>query len=409
MRILLVNKFNYPRGGAEKYFLFLKEALEKAGHQVAIFAMEHPKNLPSPWKKYFVSQLSFNEGNLMDKIKTPGRIIYSQEAKRKFKQLLTDFQPNIIHCHNIYHQISPSILVAAKKKNIPLIMHLHDYKLICPNYRLFIKNQFCQKCLQKKSYYPCLKNNCYHSLARSFLVYLEMTLHHKVWKIYEKNIDLLIAPSDYIKKMTIQAGWKKDKIVKINNPAPLIKKTKKNQEENYLLYFGRLAPEKGIVDLILAAQDSDYQLRIIGAGPLEKNLKTTFKKEISSGHIKFTGQLSGQRLEQEIIKAQAIIIPSRWPENMSLALLEALALGKIIIASRVGGIPEIIKDNQNGFLFTPGKIPELNSKIQHFKRLKPIEKEKIKQRARETAQELNPKNHLKQITNIYLKLAKKSD
>jgi len=408
MRILLVNKFNYPRGGAEKYFLFLKESLEKAGHQVAIFAMNHPKNLVSPWKKYWVSRVSFNQGKLSDKLKTPSRIIYSQEAKKKFKQLINDFNPNIIHCHNIYHQLSPSILTVAKEKKIPVIMHLHDYKLICPNYRLFTKGKVCQECLQKNNYYSCLKNNCYNSVSRSLLAYIEMTLHHKIWKIYEKNINLLIAPSEYIKKLTIQSGWPLEKIIKIINPAPIVKKYQ-NNEKNYLLYFGRLAPEKGIEDLILASRISPYQLHLVGSGPLEKKIKKDFKKEITSRHLKLSGQLQGKKLEQEIKEAAAIIIPSRWPENMPLVLLESLAWGKIIIASRIGGLPEIIKDKQNGFLFSPGKINELNYQINYLQTLKDHKKEKIKQTARQTAQLLNPREHLRQIIEIYRKIAKKSD
>lgn len=132
MRILQVNKFNYIRGGAEKYFIEISKNLEELGHQVAIFSMHHPKNNPSPWEKYFVSRLSFNEAKLRDRLITPGRILYSLEAKRKFKSLVKDFKPDIIHIHNIYHQISPSILDVAKKYQIPVVMHLHDYKLICP-------------------------------------------------------------------------------------------------------------------------------------------------------------------------------------------------------------------------------------------------------------------------------------
>ena len=123
MRILQVNKFNYLRGGAEKYFLDMTEKLRSDGHEVAVFSMHHPKNLPSTYEKYFVSRISFNEAKLRDKILAPGRIIYSLEARRKFKKLVKDFKPEIIHLHNIYHQISPSILSIAKKFNIPVVMY----------------------------------------------------------------------------------------------------------------------------------------------------------------------------------------------------------------------------------------------------------------------------------------------
>ena len=134
MRILQVNKYNYLRGGSEKYFIELSKELERAGHQVAIFSMRHPKNLPSLWEKYFVSRVSFSENSLYYSLLRPFRVLYSFEAKRKFSKLIKKFKPDIIHIHNIYHQISPSILPVAKKYNIPVVMHLHDYKLICPNY-----------------------------------------------------------------------------------------------------------------------------------------------------------------------------------------------------------------------------------------------------------------------------------
>ena len=133
MKIIEVNKFYYRRGGAESYLLDIEKKLQSEGHQVAIFSMKHPKNQPSVWEKYFVSRLSFNEGSLWDKIRYPFRLFYSFEAKRKFEKLVKDFQPDVIHIHNIYHQISPSILPIAKKYGVPVYMHLHDYKLICPN------------------------------------------------------------------------------------------------------------------------------------------------------------------------------------------------------------------------------------------------------------------------------------
>ena len=144
MKILQVNQFYYPRGGADKYFLDLTRTLTEAGHQVAVFSMVHPKNWPSPWSPYFVSRVSFNEGNLVDKLKTPGRVLYSLEAKRKFARLVRDFQPEIIHLHNIYHHISPSILTVAQEYKIPVVLHLQDYKLICANHSLFTKGAICE-------------------------------------------------------------------------------------------------------------------------------------------------------------------------------------------------------------------------------------------------------------------------
>ncbi|MCX6795018.1 MAG: glycosyltransferase [Candidatus Falkowbacteria bacterium] len=426
MRILQANKFYYPKGGADKYFLDLTKALNAAGHETAVFAMADPRNLESPYSRYFASPVEFNGGGLKDKLKIPGRMIYSREAKRKFARELDDFKPDIVHVHNIYHQLSPSILEAAKARGIPVVMHLHDYKLICPNYRLFTKGHICRKCLDEKSYLPCLTNNCYKSYLQSSLATLEMTIHHKWLHIYEKNLDLLIAPSEFMRRLVIESGWPAEKIITIYNPAPKISEALLNTEddllkndyqndypeEDYLLYFGRLAPEKGISDLAQAVKSgggrSGQKLHIVGAGPEEKNIRTEFGPEIKSGQIKLLGRLTGQSLNDEITKARAVVFPSIWPENMPLALLESLAQGKIVIASRVGGLPEIIKDKENGFLFKAGDIKELEAVIKAVCELKPEIKKNIELRARESARILDPGSHLAKILQIYSKLAKKS-
>jgi glycosyltransferase involved in cell wall biosynthesis len=218
MRILQVNKFHYNRGGADKYYLSLIKNLEQDGHQVAAFSMYHPKNSASLYAKYFVSRLSFNEGGLIDILKTPGRMIYSLEAKRKFKNLVKDFKPEIIHIHNIYHQISPSILDIAAKFKIPVVMHLHDYKLICPNYQLFVGGETCEACKPHK-YFNCYRKQCFKgSKSKSMLATLEMFIHHRLLKIYEKNIHTFIAPSDFMKQKLVEFGWNINKIKLVINP-----------------------------------------------------------------------------------------------------------------------------------------------------------------------------------------------
>jgi len=361
MKILQVNKYHYPRGGADRYYLDLGARLEAAGHELAYFAMKHPKNLPSPWSKYFVSRVSYNEQAWRYALKIPGRTIYSLEAKKKFSRLLKEFQPDVVHIHNIYHQLSPSILDAAAKFKIPVIMHVHDYKLVCPNHALFIDNKICEKCLMK-NYSPAVKNRCVkNSLIASSLAALEMYLHHTSWKIYEKNISLYITPSLFVKNILIKAGWPSEKIVVVNNafsaglPTPL--ETKK---EDYFLYFGRLSSEKG-VDLAIKASSLDPRLtlKIVGNGPDEPSLKTLNEKSIKEGRVKFLGWREGVELSTLISQAKAVIIPSRWYENFPLTALESLSLGTPVIATDIGGLPEIVT-SKNGILVPPEDIEALN-------------------------------------------------
>lgn len=406
MKILQVNKFHYPRGGADKYYLDLGEALESAGHKVAYFSMHHPKNISSPYKKYFVSRLSFNENGIKDKLKIPGRIIYSLEAKKKFKKLLKDFKPDIIHIHNIYHQISPSILDVAKEFDIPVVMHLHDYKLICPNYQLFAHGKICEACKPNK-YFKCLKSKCFKdSYFKSLLAALEMHIHHNILKIYKKNISVFIAPSAFMKKKLVEYAWDKDKIKVIINPfsSNLVateKEIKNIKKEDYLLYFGRLSKEKGLETLIKAVTMGQQKLKIVGIGPEKENLQRIVQD--LKTNVEFLGYKSGQELKDIILKAKAVIIPSIWYENMPLSLLEALNLGSIVIAARIGGIPEIVKDQKNGFLFKSGDINDLSRKI---KDLEKFNLNTISLQAKESVNNFSPANNFHEVVEVYKNLFK---
>ncbi len=402
MKILQVNKYHYPRGGADRYYLDLGERLESAGHEVAYFAMNHPRNLATPWSKYFVSRVSYNEQVWKYALKIPGRTLYSLEAKNKFKRLLRDFQPDVIHVHNIYHQLSPSILDAAAQAKIPVIMHLHDYKLVCPNHALFVGGKVCEKCLGG-SYTACIKQRCVKdSLTASVLAAAEMYLHHKVLKIYAKNISLFIAPSLFLKNLLVKAGWPAEKIEVINNafstglPAPL-----NTDREDYFLYYGRLSEEKG-VDVIIKAisLNKDLKLKIAGSGPADISLQTLGAEAARRGQLDFLGWREGRALSTLIAQAKAVIIPSRWYENFPLTALEALSFGTPIIASDIGGLPEIV-NSQNGCLVPPDDAVALEAAMSEvLSGNKTWHEEEIKNSARVYIPELNTTRVIK----VYEKL-----
>lgn len=421
MRILQVNQYNYPRGGADKYFLDLSRALEDRGHEVAVFAMNHPKNIESKFSKYFVSRVSFNNASFKDKLKTTGRVLYSLEAKRKFTKLLADFKPDIIHIHNIYHHLSPSILNAAKKNSIPVVMHLHDYKLICPNHMLFTKGKYCEECLKTK-YFKCSKNKCVKdSIAGSALASLEMYLHHNILKIYEKNINLFIAPSHFMKNTVIRFGQDKNKIEVVYNPHNLeaensnqenkenydIKLAEEKKTANYFLYFGRLSEEKGLVNLIEAAHETGQRILIAGTGPEENNLNKLASD--LKAPVEFVGLKTSSELINIIKEAKAVIIPSIWAENMPLSLMEALSLNKVIIAANVGGLPEIVRDQENGLLFEAGNSVDLINKINYLNSLPAEKYVRMEKAAGETAKLFSVEKNLKAILEIYQRLIKNRD
>ncbi|MFA6106442.1 MAG: glycosyltransferase [Patescibacteria group bacterium] len=369
MKILQVNKFHYLKGGAERYYLELARMLRRNAHQVSEFSMEDPANLTSAYSRYFVSNLS-KEPGLKNWFFYPFRVIYGIEAKKKFEKLIIEFRPDVIHIHNIYHQISPSILGAAKKHGVPVIMHLHDYKLVCPNAKMFCKGKVCEKCKGGK-FYNCFLNRCIdNSAAKSLIATIEMYFH-RLAGLYEKNVNLYIAPSNFLRDKIIEWGIDAEKIIYFPYFVDEIesgdneKGNNKNKGNDYFLYYGRLSEEKGVGVIIdaLALMDKKPKLLIVGTGPMESLLRDKTKELDLRDHVEFTGYKSGQELGEIIKKAKAVIIPSVWYENMPFTVTEAMLAGKIVIASDIGGISELVQGGKSGKLFKPGSAGDLAGKI----------------------------------------------
>lgn len=354
MKILQINKFNFPKGGADKHFLDLIELLESKGHQMAVFSMRHPKNLPSRWEKYFVSAVGYtNEYSLWQKIKGIFRAFYSFEARGRINKLLNDFQPDIVHIHNIYHQLSPAILFEVKKRKIPIIMTVHDYKLINPNYNLYHNGQFYNRCKNGK-YYQCFLDKCVkNSYLKSFIATLEIYWHNKILKTYQKNIDLYVVPSLFARNILSDGGVDGRKIEILPhfvNPAkikdcpnisilPIIRIS-----EPHALYFGRISKEKG-ADKLINIFENLSGIKLYLAGSVEDGLKIDNLK-----NVEYLGFLRQEELRKYIENSKFVISGSRLPETFGLVALEAIAKGKPFIGFNTGAYPEIIQDGTNGYL-----------------------------------------------------------
>ncbi len=407
MKILQVNKYHYYRAGAEKYYLDISNELKKQGHELAYFAMHDENNINSKWSKYFVSKLDFHNLSLQDKLKLPGRIIYSLEAKRKFKKIVEDFKPDVIHAHNIYHHISPSILSVAKKKNIPVVLHLQDYKIISPNYNIYShgKNHW-DYCGGR--FYRCLFNKCFkNSYIQSFLVSLEYFVHHYLLNIYNKNVNIFIAPSLFMKEKASMFSVEAEKIKVINNHIQDNEISNEAQPKgDYWLYFGRLAVEKGIQDLISALSkiDDNSKLKIAGDGPYKKELEDLILKLKLNDRVEFLGKKQKQELKEIIKKSKAVIIPSIWPENFPFALLETIAMGKPAIIANSGGMPEIINHKENGFIFEAGDVDDLKEKMLNIDK---VDYMNMANKALESSQKYKLSKTIIDLTLLYNKLVTK--
>lgn len=403
MKILQINKFYYLAGGTERYMFGLSEILKKGGHQVIPFSMQDSRNFPSQYSKYFISPVKFDGFNLINAIK----IFYNREAVKKLELLIKKEKPDIAHLHNIAHQLSPAIINVLKKHGIPVVQTLHDYKLICPNYKLYSQDEVCYRCKGGK-YYNCAYRKCLkNSQAKSFLVMLEAYLHNTILKTYAK-VDLFIAPSRFMKNICASFGVPENKIKVLCNPIEIENLEENRQRENYILYFGRISNEKGIGVLINAMQmlRKDIKLKIIGDGPDFEKYKLQTRKLKLKEKIEFLGPKYGNDLEKIIERAKAIIIPSVWPENMPYSLLESMAKGKVVIASRIGGLPELINDGINGFLFEAGNVRNLKIKIDE---LDGKDLDLIGRRANESLIGLNYASHRDMVVKFYKNLLDKTN
>lgn len=373
MKILLVNKFHYRKGGAETYYLTVGSELERMGHEVAYFSMKHPNNLPCKWDKYFVTQREYNDvKNPLSAVRDGIALIYSPEAKRNFQALCEEFRPDVVHLNNVHRQITLSILDAPylKEHHVPVFYTAHDYVTICPGYLMLDgEGRVCDACLEDGKYRHCIENRCVKgSRAKSALAALEASFN----RAHRSNerIDRVIAPSSFMRSKLIEGGWPEGKVVALQNfaddailaRASGVAGDVTDRESPYLLFFGRLSAEKG-VDVLLRAFDAaasslprDMRLIVVGDGPDVAEFRELAASLDSASRIEFAGYQTGDALQTYVERASLAIASSRCRENMPYSIVEAFAAGTPVVGTRIGGIPELVADGVTGFACEPGDV-----------------------------------------------------
>lgn len=412
LTVLHINKFHYLKGGSEVVYFQTAQVLESHGHKSLFFSMYHPENFPCETAEYFVPYVDFNkeEGIMRDTGKSL-RILYYFKANKLLSNLLDKYEVDIAHLHNIHHQISPSILHVLKRRGIPIVMTLHDYKMVCASYNLLVQERPCEICV-RGNYYKAVKYRCMKdSFTKSVLAAIEMYLHHRIMDIY-KNVDIFIAPSLFLKNKLIEMGFKKyieylPNFIDMNRFTEFDKKTEQAGEErgSSFVYFGRLTPGKGLLTLIETAnllhnKDKGAEVKIIGDGPLRKILEDAVR-DTAIDNVRFLGYLGREKLFNEVKKSIAVIIPSEWYENNPMAVIEAFAMGKPVIGSRIAGIPELVKDGETGLTFEPQNPKDLCAKIEYL-RNNPDKAKVMGENARLFVErELNAEKYYRNLIEIY--------
>ena len=400
MKILLVNNYHYLRGGSERAYFDLSNLLKDEGHEVFHLSTINPKNQTSNSEDYFIKDYDLSKKHpLFKKISIFFRMIYNFEARKMARKIVREKKIDVVHLHNIYHHLSPSIIKVFKKNNISVIASLHDYKMICPNYRMFNNGRVCTKCT-RGAYFNCLGDKCIDSSRLKSLV---LTIEAFVNKKRYREVDLFLCPSRRQKEFFLKAGIKKDKLMILPHffEGKNFDNENEYEEKDYLLYYGRLSREKGLDVLIEALADlPEKRLLILGEGEDKKRLESLVLSKGIGDRVEFRPWTSGGALIKTIKEARAVIFPFVWEEVFGYTLLESLFLGKLIIASDIGAVSEIIKDGHNGLLFNVGDINDLKNKILQIDE----KKEQVLLNTKKTILKYDKKEYYQSLINIYKNL-----
>jgi glycosyltransferase involved in cell wall biosynthesis len=366
-RILNVNSYHYRRGGSDVVYFEHARMLESAGWDAGYFSMNHPKNEPTPWSQHFIDEIEFGHAyGLMQKLQMAGKVVWSFEAQRKLRQLLDQFPADVAHLHCIYHHLSPSILPVFAERGVPVVMTAHDLKIACPAYKMLNRTGVCERC-RDGSVLNVIKHRCVRdSLAASAVVAIESGLQ-RTMKTYLKHLAAVVVPSQFFLNKFVEWGWPRDRFAYIPNYVDAGSFRMASEAGAYFLYFGRLAPEKGVDTLIRAAVQAGVALRIAGTGPNEAELKALAAQ--LGGDVEFLGFKSGEDLRTLVREARAVVLPSQWYENAPMSVLESFAQGVPVVGARIGGIPEMVEHGHTGWLFTSGALDELADLLRQIKQL----------------------------------------
>lgn len=285
--------------------------------------------------------------------------IYNVNTFHQVKKNIETTKPCVIHVHNYFPLISPSIFYAAKKSKTPIVHTLHNYRAVCPSALLMHDGEINEKSIKNSSFWTVrqkvYKNSYLGSLAIFFMCEL-----HKIFNTWSNNVDRFIALTEFSKQKYIEAGWPEEKIMVkpnfIEDPYKGLKSLSKNG--GYAVFVGRLSEEKGLHHLVQSWKGVNYPLKVVGEGPLEDSLKA-----LQQINVEFMGKKEKKDVLSLIQNADFLIMPSTWYEGFPMVLVESFASGTPALVSKLGSMEEIIEHGVNGMHFEPGNSQSLADKV----------------------------------------------
>jgi glycosyltransferase involved in cell wall biosynthesis len=358
MKILQLHN-RYQIAGGEEGVVEAEQALLKAqGHQVRLLEVTNDDIV-----------------GLAAKASAAVNAIYSRAARKQVLAEIDAFRPDVVHVHNFFPLLSPSVYDACRDRQIPVVQTLHNYRLACPKAMFFRDNQICEACLEQNSLVPAVVHGCYRSSRPESAIVAIMLAWHRHRQTWSDRVDAYIALTAFQKSKLVQAGLPAAKIhIKPNfvfppdaavvlTPQP--EHQPESQPEPYVLFVGRLAEEKGIAVLIEAYLHDPTlpPLKIVGDGPLRAALEQQVGAAKLSGRVSFLGRQSGPQVRRWMQQAHALVFPSIWYEGFPLTIAEAFSCGLPVIVPNLGSMAEIVQDGVTGYHFAPRDGADLAAKI----------------------------------------------
>jgi glycosyltransferase involved in cell wall biosynthesis len=348
VKIVLVHNSYQQPGGEDIVFEQERQLLERAGHEVIAYHRSNDE----------IEELSVIERAALVK-----RSIWATDTHRDFSKLLGRENPDVVHVHNTFLMVSPSIYGACQDRDVPVVQTLHNFRLLCPAATFFRDGKVCEECVDN-SLLRSVLHGCYRhsrSATASVALMLQWHRHSGTWT---DRIERYIALTDFARNKFTVAGFPAEKIVVKPNfvhPDP----GEREYPGDQAVFVGRLSQEKGLLVLLDAWKGlpENYRIQIIGDGPERTALESRVSRDKLAG-IVFRGRLPHDELTRAMKHARCLILPSVWYEGFPMCIAEAFACGTPVICSRLGGMREIVEDGRTGLLFEPGNAGDLVAKIE---------------------------------------------
>lgn len=344
MRILLVHNQYQHRGGEDTVLESELKLLQKYGETVDTLMFNNDQ-IKSPLEKIKYGLYSF----------------YNPESSRLLERKIKEFRPDVIHVHNFFPIASPALFYAANKQDIPIVMTLHNYRLICPNAMFFRDDQVCEACISKSFALDGVLHGCYRNSRVQTLFLAGMTWFHRTAGTWPERVDKYILLTQFAKNKFLDSSLKLSDTKMVIKPNFVEDRGFDPEKEEYCLFVGRLSKEKGIDTLLEAFKNSERKIVIVGTGPFSDKVEEYAEKH---SNIEYAGFQSIDFIIAKLKKAKALIFTSIWYEGMPMTILEAFSAATPVICGDLGGPAEIVQDKKTGLVYSVGDSADLLKKVE---------------------------------------------